>query len=162
MSVRRQALDLVFAMCDGDNAREVVGELTTNLATAEAAIREEMVLKVAVLAERYATDLRWYVDTVLQLIHLAGDYVSDDVWHRVVQMVTGHKDLQQYAAETSFRALEAARVHETAVSVGGYILGACRASCAVHRRACLPARPRPRPRPLNPTPTSVQNIFLTP
>ena len=61
-------------------------ELTTNLATADAAIREEMVLKIAVLAERYATDLRWYVDTVLQLIHLAGDYVADDVWHRVVQV----------------------------------------------------------------------------
>lgn len=45
-----------------------------------------MVLKIAVLAERYATDLRWYVDTVLQLIHLAGDYVADDVWHRVVQV----------------------------------------------------------------------------
>lgn len=63
-------------------------ELTTNLATADAAIREEMVLKIAVLAERYATDLRWYVDTVLQLIHLAGDYVADDVWHRVVQVRT--------------------------------------------------------------------------
>lgn len=64
-------------------------ELTTNLATADAAIREEMVLKIAVLAERYATDLRWYVDTVLQLIQLAGDYVADDVWHRVVQVRMG-------------------------------------------------------------------------
>jgi len=123
VSVRRQALDLVFAMCDASNAHDIVGELTTNLATADAAIREEMVLKIAVLAERYATDLRWYVDTVLQLINLAGDYVADDVWHRVVQMVTGHKDLQQYAAETCFKALEAARVHETAVCVGGYVLG---------------------------------------
>ncbi len=123
VSVRRQALDLVFAMCDASNAHDIVGELTTNLATADAAIREEMVLKIAVLAERYATDLRWYVDTVLQLIYLAGDYVADDVWHRVVQMVTGHKDLQQYAAETCFKALEAARVHETAVCVGGYVLG---------------------------------------
>jgi hypothetical protein len=43
VSVRRQALDLVFAMCDSSNAQDIVGELTTNLATADAAIREEMV-----------------------------------------------------------------------------------------------------------------------
>lgn len=35
-----------------------------------------------------------YVDTTLQLIHLAGDFVADDVWHRIIQMVTNHKDLQ--------------------------------------------------------------------
>lgn len=39
------------------------------------------------------------------------------------QIVTGHKELQQYAAETCFNALAAARVHETAVAVGGYVLG---------------------------------------
>jgi len=57
--VRRQALDLLFAMCDHSNAKEIVEELTTSLATADVAIREEMVLKIAILAERYATDLRW-------------------------------------------------------------------------------------------------------
>jgi AP-2 complex subunit alpha len=36
-----------------------VQELTMNLATADESIIEEMVLKIAILAERYATDLRW-------------------------------------------------------------------------------------------------------
>lgn len=64
-----------------------------------------------------------YVDTVLQLIHLSGDFVSDDVWHRIIHIVTNHKDLQAYAAENVFRALEAKNVHESAVLVGGYLLG---------------------------------------
>ena len=38
-----------------------------------------MVLKVAVLAEKYATDYKWYVDVILNLIRLAGDYVSEEV-----------------------------------------------------------------------------------
>lgn len=59
ISVRRQALDLVFAICDHSNAKDIVGELTMNLATADVVLREEMVLKIAILAERYATDLRW-------------------------------------------------------------------------------------------------------
>ena len=37
------------------------------------------VLKVAILAEKYATDYKWYVDVILNLIRLAGDYVSEEV-----------------------------------------------------------------------------------
>lgn len=39
----------------------------------------EQVLKVAILAEKYATDYEWYVDTILSLIRVAGDYVSEEV-----------------------------------------------------------------------------------
>jgi hypothetical protein len=56
-------------MCDHSNAQTIVEELTTNLATADVAIREEMVLKIAILAERYATDLRWCVPTGLPCMH---------------------------------------------------------------------------------------------
>ena len=36
-------------------------------------------LKVAILAEKYAVDYTWYVDTILNLIRIAGDYVSEEV-----------------------------------------------------------------------------------
>ncbi|RWW72968.1 hypothetical protein BHE74_00019187 [Ensete ventricosum] len=36
----------------------------------------------------------WYVDVILQLIDKAGDFVSDDIWYRVVQFVTNNEDLQ--------------------------------------------------------------------
>jgi len=31
------------------------------------------------LAEKYAVDYTWYVDTILNLIRIAGDYVSEEV-----------------------------------------------------------------------------------
>jgi AP-2 complex subunit alpha len=34
------------------------------------------------------------VDVILQLIDKAGDFVSDDIWFRVVQFVTNNEDLQ--------------------------------------------------------------------
>jgi len=34
---------------------------------------------VAILAEKYAVDYTWYVDTILNLIRIAGDYVSEEV-----------------------------------------------------------------------------------
>lgn len=125
ISVRRRALDLLFVICDTDNAERIVDELVAHLVVADASIREEMVLKIAILAEKYATDLRWYVDTILKLISISGDYVSDAIWHRVVQIVTNHPqgDLQGYAAATLFLAVSAHRCHETTVRVAAYILG---------------------------------------
>lgn len=38
--------------------------------------------------------LHRYVDVILQLIDKAGDFVSDDIWFRVVQFVTNNEDLQ--------------------------------------------------------------------
>lgn len=111
-------------------------------------MREELALKAAILAEKFAPDLSWYsvsyffitfkaitvlysgrfihfivlvclvnttklssshlcipviefhrflfryVDVILQLIDKAGDFVSDDIWFRVVQFVTNNEDLQ--------------------------------------------------------------------
>jgi AP-2 complex subunit alpha len=102
ISVRRQGLDLLYSMCDSTNAQPIVTELLKFLQTADYAIREEMVLKIAILTEKYATDIQWYVDISLRLIAMAGDHVSDEVWQRVCQIVTNNEELQPYAAKTIF------------------------------------------------------------
>ncbi|KAF5398464.1 AP-2 complex subunit alpha [Paragonimus heterotremus] len=123
VSVRQRAVDLLYAMCDRTNAQAIVGEMLSYLEVADYSIREEMVLKVAILAEKYATDYSWYVDTILNLIRVAGDYVSEEVWHRVIQIVVNREDVQGYAAKTVFEALQAPACHENMVKVGAYILG---------------------------------------
>lgn len=67
------------------------------------------VLKVAILAEKYAVDYTWYVDTILNLIRVAGDYVSEEVWYRVIQIVINRDDVQGYAAKTVFEVRQLAR-----------------------------------------------------
>lgn len=123
VSVRQRAVDLLYAMCDKTNAEEIVAEMLKYLETADYSIREEMVLKVAILAEKYASDYSWYVDVILKLIRIAGDYVSEEVWYRVIQIVINREDVQGYAAKTVFEALQAQACHENMVKVAGYILG---------------------------------------
>jgi len=36
-------------------------------------------------------------------MELAGDQVADDVWHRLVQIITNHKPLQHFAADKLFK-----------------------------------------------------------
>ena len=105
VSVRQRAVDLLYAMCDKTNAEDIVLEMLGYLETADYSIREEMVLKVAILAEKYATDYKWYVDVILNLIRLAGDYVSEEVWYRVIQIVINRDDVQGYAAKTVFEVI---------------------------------------------------------
>uniref|UniRef100_A0AAR2JPY2 AP-2 complex subunit alpha n=1 Tax=Pygocentrus nattereri TaxID=42514 RepID=A0AAR2JPY2_PYGNA len=123
VSVRQRAVDLLYAMCDRSNAKQIVAEMLSYLETADYSIREEIVLKVAILAEKYAVEYTWYVDTILNLIRIAGDYVSEEVWYRVIQIVINRDDVQGYAAKTVFEALQAPACHENLVKVGGYILG---------------------------------------
>ena len=65
-------------------------------------LRPLQVLKVAILAEKYAVDYTWYVDVILNLIRIAGDYVSEEVWYRVIQIVINRDDVQGYAAKTVY------------------------------------------------------------
>jgi AP-2 complex subunit alpha len=122
ISVRRQGLDLLYSMCDQSNAQAIVGELLRYLQSADYAIREEMVLKIAILTEKYATDIQWYVDITLRLIAMAGDHVSDEVWQRVIQITTNNEELQVYAAQTILAYVKS-DCHETLVKIGGYMLG---------------------------------------
>lgn len=62
ISIRRRALDLLFVMADETNGAVIVEELVTYLGSSGAAIREEMVLKIAILAEKFTDDLNWWVD----------------------------------------------------------------------------------------------------
>ncbi|KAK0634906.1 adaptin N terminal region-domain-containing protein [Bombardia bombarda] len=123
ISVRRKGLDLLYSMCDSTNAQGIVGELLHYLQNADFAIREEMVLKIAILTEKYATDVQWYVNISLRLIAMAGDHVSDEVWQRVIQIVTNNEELQVYAAQNILQYLKQDHCHETLVKIGAYILG---------------------------------------
>ncbi|XWS52919.1 hypothetical protein CRYUN_Cryun11dG0113900 [Craigia yunnanensis] len=123
ISICRRALDLLYGMCNVTNAKDIVEELLQYLSSADFAMREELSLKAAILAEKFAPDLSWYVDVILQLIDKAGDFISDDIWFRIVQFVTNNDDLQPYAAAKAKEYLDKPAVHEKMVKVSAYILG---------------------------------------
>ncbi|SPO21504.1 probable alpha-adaptin C [Ustilago trichophora] len=123
ISVRRRGVDLLYSMCDVTNAKVIVSELLKYMQVADYALREEMVLKIAILTEKFATEYSWYVDTILQLISSAGDHVSEEVWYRVIQIVVNNEDVQEYAATKVLEHLKSSTCHENMIKVGGYILG---------------------------------------
>lgn len=81
---------IMCSVCDTYNVWTMQG--------AEFGMRGELVLKTAVLAERFYPDLHWYVDSMLKLIERAGELASKDIWHSTVQLITNYPALHEYAA----------------------------------------------------------------
>jgi AP-2 complex subunit alpha len=127
MGIRRRALDVLYEMAERATAARIVARLLEFLADAEDDVREELVLKVAILAERWATKFDWYVDVILRLIQVAGPDVSDDIWHRVVYIVTNNErfnpGLHKYAASEAFAAVSLTGANENMVKIAAYLLG---------------------------------------
>lgn len=127
ISIRRKAIDLLYAVCDANNVDTIVSDLLKNLSVADVTLREELVVRIAVLAERFATEHQWYVDIMLRLVAVAGTHVGDDVWQRIVQIVVNNEALQVYAAKTVLLYLTGkygtVAAGDSMVNLGGYILG---------------------------------------
>jgi len=130
ISIRKRALDTIFCLCNQDVAGEVVNELLDHLQENDYDLMEIMVLKVAILAEKFAINLSWYIDVIIKLIEFAGDYVDEDLWFRVAQMVTGFGDsetepdenLQKFAVLKMFDVMRTPSLHEAMIKIGAYVL----------------------------------------
>ena len=128
MSSRRRALYLLYLMCNGNNVGEIIEELLNYSETTDMMIKEELVLKIAILAEKFAPDLNWYIDVVIRLLTKSGDYITDDIWWRLCQIATGfgkegtNPQLQQYSVGAVVSSLQNTHIHENLVKLGAYIL----------------------------------------
>ena len=76
-------------MCNYNNVGKIVEEMLNYSEETDMQIKEELVLKIAILAEKFAPNLTWYIDVVIRLLSKSGDYITDDIWFRVIQIITG-------------------------------------------------------------------------
>ncbi|ODV62370.1 Apl3p, partial [Ascoidea rubescens DSM 1968] len=123
ISVRRKALELLYAICDTDNVEKVVGELLKFLSTADYALRSEISVKIAVLAEKFSTDPHWYVNTCLKLISIAGSQVPEEVWERITQIIINNETLQSISCKSIIRFIKQANCPDALIKIGAYVLG---------------------------------------
>lgn len=58
-AVKKRAIDVLVAACDRSSVESVVSQLVRQLPLADAEVRGELVVRVAILAERYAPSIEW-------------------------------------------------------------------------------------------------------
>ncbi|QPG74134.1 hypothetical protein FOA43_001456 [Brettanomyces nanus] len=122
VSIRRRALDLVYMVCNSNNIEKICSELLKYLAIAEFSMKSEVAVKVAILAENFATDATWFVVTIAKLLALAGNYVEDDVWCRMAQIIVNNDQIQPTACRTMVRYLKGGQYPESMLRLGSFVL----------------------------------------
>ena len=129
LSIRRRALDLCFLTCSNNSVKEICKELLKYFDEDEPQLKEDVALKIAILAEKYAVDYTWYIDICMKMLEVAGDFVSEDIIYRIIQIVTGfegassNQQLQLYAAEKVIKLLERDNAYDSLVKLSAHILG---------------------------------------
>lgn len=104
ISIRKRALDLLYLISSPNTSTRIVEELLSYAEQgADLQIKDELVLKIAILAEKFADNLQWYIDVVIRMINSSGDFVTEDIWFRIIQIIVGFQkdgnaELQRYAA----------------------------------------------------------------
>ncbi|KAI5951384.1 hypothetical protein KGF54_004458 [Candida jiufengensis] len=137
ISVRRKALDLLYTICNSECYTTIINELLNYFPHTDLQMKQELAIKIAVLAEGFATDSIWYVTTMLKLLSIGGGtnsngvgFISNEIWERIVQIVVNNDDMQIQTCKIIVNLLkrpfnnhQSAPISENLIKVAAFILG---------------------------------------
>lgn len=129
LSIRKKSLELMFLICSEDSVKLIIKEMLLYFKDNEPQLKEDIALKVAILAEKYSQDFKFYIESIVKMIELAGDYITEDIIFRFYQLMTGFEgqeqaeSIQKYAVEKVNKLLEKEFVNENAVKLGALLFG---------------------------------------
>ena len=92
-TLRKKTLDLLYTMTKPNNVEVIVERMLAFLGRdgdkySDKFVREQTASRVAELAERYAPDAKWYVDTMTELFEVAGDVVKPSIGHGLMRLIS--------------------------------------------------------------------------
>ena len=123
ISVKRRALQVLFAICDNECCNKILGELLHILPICDLNIREEVIVKICLIAEKFAKTPQWYVDIMLQLTAVSGDYISEQILDRIIRIIINNDSVQAFAAKASYKYLQEVNWRDAFIKLSSYILG---------------------------------------
>lgn len=101
-SIRRRALEVLFALLSPENIRVLGRELLAFLLVCDKELKPFVASRLARAAETHAPTRRWQFDATLKLLCLAGNYVDDSAGNELLDVVLSTPDLQSYAVHKLF------------------------------------------------------------
>uniref|UniRef100_A0A1I8NYS3 AP-1 complex subunit gamma n=1 Tax=Stomoxys calcitrans TaxID=35570 RepID=A0A1I8NYS3_STOCA len=102
VSIRKRAMELSFALINGQNIRTMTKELLLFLEKADPEFKAQCSSGMILAAERYSPNTRWHLDTQLSVLIAAGNYVRDDVVSSTIQLVSSSPAIEQTYITTRF------------------------------------------------------------
>ncbi|XP_063680914.1 AP-1 complex subunit gamma-1-like isoform X2 [Bolinopsis microptera] len=124
ISIKKRAMELLFALVNETNVRSVIGELVSFLSTsAPAELKAQLTSTIILLSDKFAPTKRWYMDTVLKVLIYGGHYVRDDVVNSVTQSISESPEMYAFIVQKLFLALREDISQQPLVQVATWAIG---------------------------------------
>ncbi|MBN3290792.1 AP1G1 protein, partial [Polypterus senegalus] len=101
----RRAMELSFALVNGNNIRGMMKELLYFLDSCDPEFKADCASGVFLAAEKYAPSKRWHIDTIMRVLTTAGSYVRDDAVPNLIQLITNSVEMHSYTVQRLYKAL---------------------------------------------------------
>lgn len=91
ISIRRRALDLIYALVTPTNVSALLKELLNylGLTSGDDEFKADLTRKICAVAERFTPSPRWQLDALVAVLHKAGSYTEEAVFGDLVSLVSG-------------------------------------------------------------------------
>lgn len=124
----RKLLDLFYILTDSENLKFVVDQLLKYfkcMKQIDHTIRNDLSIKIAILIEKYAQDLDWFVLSSLELLSLTQNTSLNDnnIWQRLCQIVVNNQSLHQLTCSHLVNYLTEDDSSESIIKSGAFLLG---------------------------------------
>ncbi|XP_064641695.1 AP-1 complex subunit gamma-1-like isoform X1 [Lineus longissimus] len=123
VSIRKRAMELCFALINGNNIRGMMKELLIFLEKCDPEFKADVCSNIVMSAEKYAPNKRWHIDTVMKVLTLSGDSVRDDVVSTLIQLIAETSALHCYTVQQLFTALMDDFSQQPLVQVASWCIG---------------------------------------
>uniref|UniRef100_A0A7N6BXR2 GAE domain-containing protein n=1 Tax=Anabas testudineus TaxID=64144 RepID=A0A7N6BXR2_ANATE len=121
VSIKRRAMELSFALVNGNNIRGMMKELLYFLDSCDPEFKADCASGVFLAAEKYGSDTQ--TDNTLQPPMLAGSYVRDDSVPNLIQLITNSVEMHAYTVQRLYKALLDDISQQPLVQVASWCIG---------------------------------------
>jgi len=128
ISIRRRALDLIYALVTKNNVKALAKELLNylSLTSGDIEFKSDLTDKICLVVDRYAPSKQWQIETIISVLTIAGNFTQDHVAPDLILLIArSSTSLQSYATHKLFDALH--KKHKTShlplIHVGLYCIG---------------------------------------
>uniref|UniRef100_A0A8C3AML5 AP-1 complex subunit gamma n=1 Tax=Cyclopterus lumpus TaxID=8103 RepID=A0A8C3AML5_CYCLU len=105
VSIKRRAMELSFALVNGNNIRGMMKELLYFLDSCDPEFKADCASGVFLAAEKYGTDRQTSLHITPVLGYFAGSYVRDDSVPNLIQLITNSVEMHAYTVQRLYKAL---------------------------------------------------------
>lgn len=123
VSIRKRAIELSFALVNSNNVRSMMKELINFLETCEMDFKSYTTSNIITVAEKFAPNKRWHIDTILKVLTTASQFVRDDAVSNLIQLISETDTLYTYTVQQLFRAVQDNRTEQSLVQVAAWCIG---------------------------------------